>query len=310
MSVFSDAAAALGVPGWGVAVSSGIILLAKQIDGSMRQEAKVVIGEFLDHGRIPTKAPSVTNAVRATFLATFGERQFSWLCLRRTLLLSMFTVYSFCLLIWAKHGGEIRARMPGLPSLPVMIASSLIEVAVWSLVLTVWVGKTRLILRGMRDLRGIYGLFAFMVLDLLLTYSLNMLIYWGPLLAKYGRPVLCATIRSYDPGADCAMFYSPVGVALGIIGVTAAMTERILFQAGSLTPANILNYAEGVATLLTSIWTVQIVVAMAILRLLSPLAQVRRLVKWGWDIRESPVMALGWMMAVLVFLSSLVYAVV
>ena len=162
----------------------------------------------------------------------------------------------------------------------------------------------------MRNLRGIYGLFAFMLLDLLLTYSLNMLIYWGPLLAKYGQPVLCDTIRSYDRAADCAVFHSPVGVVFGMIGVTAAMTETILFQPGLLTPANILNYAKGVATLLTSIWTVLIVVAMAILRLLSPLARLRRLVRWGWNVRESPVMALGWMIAVLVFLGSFVYAIV
>jgi hypothetical protein len=64
------------------------------------------------------------------------------------------------------------------------------------------------------------------------------------------------------------------------------------------------------ATLLTTIWTVLIVVAMAILRLLSPLARVRGLVRWGWDVRENPVTALGWMIAVLVFLGSGVYAIV
>jgi NADH:ubiquinone oxidoreductase subunit H len=99
-------------------------------------------------------------------------------------------------------------------------------------------------------------------------------------------------------------------VVVGMITVTSAMTERILFHAGTLSPANILNYAEGCATLLTSIWTVLIVLAMAMLRLLSPLARVRRLVRWGWDVRATPVMALGWMMAVLVFLVALVYGIV
>jgi hypothetical protein len=310
MSLFSEAAAAVGVPGWGVAISSGIVLLAKQIDGSMRQEAKSEIGEFLDHGRIPSEAPSVTNAVRAAFLATFGERQWSWRCLWRTMLLSMFTVYSIFLLIWSKHGGEIRAWIPGLPSLPVMIAYALRDVLPFSLLLVVYVGKTRLILRGMRNLRGFYGLLAFMLLDLLLTYSLNMLLYWGPHLWTYGRADLCATTRYYHPGADCTAFDSPLGVVGGIIGVTVTMTERIWAHAGSLTPGNILNYAEGCATLLTSIWMVLIVVAMAILRLLSPLVQVRRLVRWGWDLQANPVMALGWMIAVLVFLGSFIYAII
>ena len=310
MSVFSEVAAALGVPGWGVAISSGIVLLAKQVDGSMRPEAKAVIGEFLDQGRIPTEAPSVTNAVCAAFRATFGERQWSWRCTRRTLLLSMFTVYSICLLIWSKHGGEIRGRMPGLPSLPAMIASSLIGVVLFSLTLTLYVGKTRLILRGMSNLRGFYGLFAFMLLDLLLTYSINMVFYWGPNMALFGLTNLCDTTRYYHPNADCTAFDNPAGVLAGIVGISAAMTERIWSQAGSLTPGNILNYAEGCTTLLTSIWTVLIVIAMAMLRLLSPLARVRRFVRWGWDVRENAVMALGWMMAVLVFLSSRVYAIV
>jgi len=298
----------MGVPGWGVAISSGVVVLAQQINGGMRPEAKAEIGEFLDHGRVPTEAPSVTNAVHAAFLATFGERQWSWRCTRRTLLLSMFTVYSISLLVWFKHRAEILGRMPGLPGLPTMIASSLIGVVLFSLVLTLYVGKTRLILRGMRDLRGLYALSAFMLLDLLLTYSLNMLLYWGPHLAILGRADLCATARYYHPDADCAAFHSPAGVVAGVVGITAAMTVRIWTDAGSLTPGNILNYAEGCATLLTSIWTVLIVVAMAMLRLLSPLARVRRFVRWGWDVRESPVMALGWMIAVLVFLSSVVYA--
>jgi len=310
MSVFSDAAAALGVPGWGVAVSSGVLLLAKQVNGSMRPEAKAVIGDFLDHGSLPAQAPSITHAVRAAFLATFGERQFSWRCTWRTLLLSMVTVYSFCLLVWARHGGEIRARMPDLPSLPAMIAHSLLGVAIWSLLLTIWVGKTRLILRGMGNMRGILGLFAFMLLDLVLTYSLNMLLYWGPLLARFGFPALCWTIRSYDSSADCAVFHGPAGVALGVMDVTALMTNNVLFHAGRLSPANILNYAEGVSTLLTSMWTVQIVIAMALLRLLSPLGRIRRLVRWGWDIRANPIMAIGWMIAVLVFLSALVSVVI
>jgi hypothetical protein len=310
MSVFSDAAAAVGVPGWGVAISSGIVLLAKQIEGSMRPEAKAEIGAFLDHGQIPTEAPTVTNAVRAAFLATCGERPWSWRCTWRTWLLSMFAVYAIALLIWFKHADEIRARLPGLPSLPAMIGSSLIGVALFSLLMLVFVGKTRLILRGMRNLRGLYVLSAFMLLDVSLTYALNMLFYWGPALAIFGRPNLCATVRYYYPDADCAAYDSPFGVVVGMITVTSAMTERILLHAGSLTPGNILNYAEGCATLLTSIWTVLIVLAMAMLRLLSPLARVRRLVRWGWDIRASPVMALGWMMAVLVFLVALVYGIV
>jgi hypothetical protein len=179
VSVFSEAAAAVGVPGWGVAISSGIVLLAQQINGSMRQEAKAEIGEFLDHGRIPTEAPTVTDAVRAAFLATFGEQQWSWRCAWRTLLLSMFTVYSICLLVWSKHGGQIRARMPDLLSLPAMIGLSLTSVVWSSLLMMLFVGKTRLILRGMRGFHGFYVLYAFMLLDLLLTYSLNMLFYWG-----------------------------------------------------------------------------------------------------------------------------------
>jgi hypothetical protein len=310
MSVFSDAAAAVGVPGWGVAISSAVVLLAQQINGSMRPEAKAEIGAFLDHGHLPTEAPTVTEAVRAAFLATFGERQWSGRCAWRTVLLSMFTVYSICLLVWSKHGGEIRTRIPDLPSLPVMIVSSLPWVAAFSLVMILFVGKTRLILRGMRDLQGFYVLYAFMLLDLLLTYALFMVLYWGPTLAIFGRASLCDTMRDYDPGADCAAFDNPAGIVAGILGVTAAMTERFWTQAGSLTPANILNYAEGCTTLLTSIWTVLIVVAMTILRLLLSLARVWRLVRWGWNVRDNPVMALGWMIAVLVFLGSVAYAII
>ena len=310
VSAFSDAAAAIGVPGWGVAISSGIVLLARQIDGSMRPQARAEIGAFLDHGHIPTEAPGVTGIVRAAFLATFGDRQWSWRCVKRTVLLGMFCTYSIALLIWFKHGGEIRARLPGLPSLPVMIAGSLISVFLFSTLLLLFVGKTRLILHAMRNLRGLYVLSAFMLLDLLLTYSLNMLMYWGPHLAFLGRADLCATTRYYHPLADCAAFETPVGVVAGMVGVTVAMSQRIFTQAGSLTPGNILNYAMGCTTLLTSIWTVLIVAAMAILHVLAPLGRIRRVVRWGWDVREHPVTALGWMMAVLVFLAAAIYGLV
>ena len=310
MSVFSDAAASVGVPGWGVAISSGIVLLANQLNGSMRPEAKADIGKFIEHRSFPTEAPSVTGAVTAAFMATFGDRQWSLRCLRRTFLLSMFSIYSVSLLIWFKHAAEIRARLPGLPSLPVMIASSLIGVMLFSLVMLLYVGKTRLILRGMRTLRGLYGLSVLMIIDLLLTYTLNMLLYWGPALMIFGKANLCETMQYYRPNAECSAFESSVGVLTGIVGITAGMTERIFTQAGSLSPANILNYAEGCTTMLTSIWTVLIVVAMVILRLVSPLAQAGRFIRWGWDIPGNPVMAIGWIAAVLVFLSSFVYSIV
>jgi hypothetical protein len=99
-------------------------------------------------------------------------------------------------------------------------------------------------------------------------------------------------------------------VLAGIVSITVAMTERIWSHAGSLTPNNILNYSVGLSAQLTSIWTVLIVGAMTILRLSARLAWVPRLIRRGWDLRSSPIMAMGWIIAVLVWIGALVYALI
>lgn len=311
VSVFSEASQALGVPAWAVPICLGILGVAKLFDGSMKPEAKAEIGEFLDHGDVSADTPTVINAVRTAFNATFDSRQFSWRCLYRTVLLSTFAVYAISLLIWSKHEKEIRANYPDLPPLPEMIARSVVGILIVALVLNwVSVGKTRLILSRMRDLRGVPAILALMVVDIILTYALVVALYWGPNLMLYGRGALCYTIRTYQPGTDCHFLLNPGGVVVGIVGVSASMLSRLWSQAGLLTPGNILNLGTGFAALLTSIWTVLIVAAMAILRLLSPLAQARRVLRWGWDLRASPVMALGWIVAVLVWVMALIYAIV
>jgi hypothetical protein len=311
MSVFSDASSVLGVPAWAVSACIGVLALAKLAEGSMRPEAKAEIGAFLDRGSIDVEALDVTRAVTASFTATFGERQWSWRCLSRTLLLSVFATYAIALLIWSKHGGEIRAHFPELPSVPIMIANSVIVVLLSALWLN-WlsVGKTRLILRGAHRIHSLWGLFAIMLLDVLLTYVLSTILYWGPRLLESGTVELCETARYYDAGADCSSFAHPLGVLAGIVSITIAMTERIWSQAGSLTPNNILNYSINLSAQLTSIWTVLIVGAMTILRLLVRLAWAPRLIRRGWDLRSSPIMAMGWIIAVLVWIGALAYALI
>jgi hypothetical protein len=309
MSVLSDASSALGVPVWGVSIAAGIVALAALVDHSMRPEAKAQIGDFLDHGRIAAETPTVVKVIRTAFEATFGERQFSWRCVERSVVFSVFTAYAIALLIWSKHGGEVRSRMPNLPSLPAMVVMSLPGVVIFT-GLQNWlsIGKTRLMLNWMRHTSGVAALLAFMLLDLVLSYVITMVLYWGPGLALYGRAGLCDTWQDYDAAVDCAVLRDPVGIVGGILAITHGMSQRVMTNAGAMTPANILNYAQGLTTEFTSIWTVLVVASLFLLKALAPLGAARRAVRWAFDLRSSPVLAVGWIAAVLVWLGSLAFA--
>lgn len=309
MSLLSDASSALGVPAWGVSIAAGIVGLAALVDRSMRPEAKAQIGDFLDHGRLAAETPTVVNVIRAAFVSTFGERQFSWRCIVRSLGFTVFTVYAIVLLIWSKHGGEVRTRVPDLPSLPAMMLIALPTVVIFSgLENWISIGKTRLVLNWMRHTSGWFGLLAFMLLDLVLSYVISMIVYWGPALSLFGRANLCETWRYYDAAADCTGLRSPFGVVGGMLAVTQGMTMRLLTDPGAMTPSNILNYAQGLTTEFTSIWTVLVVASLFLLKALAPLGAARRAARWAFDLRSSPVLAVGWMAAVLVWLGSLAFA--
>lgn len=310
MSALSDVSAALGVPGWAVPVSVGIYTLSGMIENRMRPEAKAQIGAFLDHGTLKADVPPLARIVASSFTATFGLRQFSWRCFSRTILLSVFTIYAICLIIWAKHGAEIRLRIPDLPSLPTMLLMSLPSVLIYSAVQNwVSVGKTRLILRRVRVSRGLSDLVLWMALDFVLSYVIAVTLYWTVHLAVLGRSDLCATADYYHLGIACSTLDNPLAVLNTIRAISGAMLARALSDAAAFTPDNILAFAMGAATLLTSIWTVLVVAALLILRALLPVNALLRGARWAFDLQATPVRAVGVVAAIIVWLGAVGYAV-
>ncbi len=311
LSLLSDASSALGVPGWAVPISAGIYGLSAMVERRMRPAAKSEIGAFLDHGTLRADLPPIAGVVRAAFLATFGARQCSWRCFSRTLTFSVFAVYAICLLIWAKHGAEIRARMPDLPSLPAMMLMAFPTVAIGS-TLRNWVsiGKTRLILRWLVGMRGLLPLLVFVVIDFVLSYVISVGLYWTFHLATGGRADLCETAHYNGVPLDCAALANPLVVVSTITAISNGMLMRALSDASAFEPTNILAFADGTVTLLTSIWSVLIIASLLLLRALLPVNALLRGARWAFDLKVNPVRSLGAVIAALVWLGALAYAVV
>jgi hypothetical protein len=294
-----------------VPISAGIYGLSAVVERRMRPAAIAQIGAFLDHGTLRADLPPIAGVVRTAFLATFGARQFSWRCVSRTLMLTVFAVYAICLLICAKHGAEIRARMPDLPSLPAMIVTALPAVAIGS-TLRNWVsiGKTRLILGLLLDRHGLLPLLVFVVIDFVLSYVLSVGLYWTFHLATGGRADLCETAHYNAVPLDCATLANPLAVVSTIVAVSNGMLVRALSDASAFEPTNILAFADGTVTLLTSIWSVLVVAALLLLRALLPVNALLRGARWAFDLKVHPVRSLGSVIAALVWLGALAYSVV
>lgn len=312
MDQFQALSQALGVPVGGTAVAAGVFFGGTWLEAQIKPEARQDIAAFLKRVHVTAGIDRASALVRYLFVLTFGSKHLSWRCFRRSILATMFFVLTIEFLILSKHGHAITANQGTAASGRALSLPLGILWFFWRSICADYVSlaKTRWLLARMARTARIGLIVAYILLDTILSYVISMAFYWTPLLLIFGSREVCDTLAHYQPTPACSSFAHPTLAVSGIFAISLDMLAIAATHVESFTGSQLAAFVIGISTLLTSVWTVMVLVAIMLLRALLSINLVARLMRWAFDIDEHPIRAIGLVIAALTWTTSVIYALV
>ena len=305
---------AFGVGTGGAVIALAIYAGSGSLEAEVRPEAKKQIADFLKSVRIRYDLSRAVLLVCHLFDITFGERQLSWKCFRRSFCSSLIFVGSIVFLVLLKHKAEISwPRDPAGQSYPVwmLLLANLLPFLLLSMLPDfVSLAKARLLLRRMSRVTTLRSVVALIAVDIVLSYVISMTFYYGIHLPINGLTELCDTYQYYEGPAACGDIANPVRFVVLVVTISADMLWVATHGGGPFSIANVIAFAIGVSTLLTSVWTVLVLVAVSILRLAIGLNYAFGAARWLFDVDAHPIRTIGKFISGIVWLGSITYGLV
>lgn len=268
MSWVNELVSELGIPLGAATIAGAIYTGCVAAEKAARPEALSEIRDVISNTSW-TKSAKPSTLVDRIFRLTFGERHFSWKCVRRSVLSTIvvnaatgFYLYHSLGYGWFEKAGE-----------------TISYISFWILICVILCGftadylslaKTRLIIR--RDWApslGAISSLSIVVVDVILCVLLSWILM--------------------------GMLYT----VIFFVSMGGISTEKPFVS--EFTAIVNVQLVLVVSTLMTSVWTALIMVALVVLKLLSPL---QRFTLWFFDVRAAPLTALGTVAAALVLLGA------
>jgi uncharacterized protein (DUF697 family) len=313
MSWVNDLASSLGIPAGAATLAVAMYGACAAAEKAARPEALAEIGRILkDTSWERSMSPSAI--VERVFRWTFGERHLSWRCAATsaTATLSFFSAYIFYAIIVIYRGGNFWHDF-------LMIASSFEAMGRSIYILALYIvgtivadyialAKTRALLRWLQKMRGQAALVSIIPLDVALSILISILgLESGILvvaLAEVGSGLISATSAGYFI-SSFGIFCSAAASFLREIAAGVLAFFEALFGIGGSNGAKAFGFFT-CSTLLTSIWTILILLSAAVIKLLSPL---QNFTAWLFNVDRHPLQAVGIVSAILVVAGSLIWTV-
>ncbi|MBI1774273.1 MAG: hypothetical protein HYR63_02900 [Proteobacteria bacterium] len=277
MSWITDLANTSGIPAGAATLAAAMFGACVAAEKAARPEALRDIGRIL-------KDPSWERSVRPSaiilrvFNWTFGERHLSWKCVFRSMAATLVLIGGL--------GLSLHLRSP-----------------------TLWVGMS------INHFDGWWGIVLLFCLGIIPDYAS---------LAK-ARFILAVVDRSQYRGAIVAGVCADIVLSIFVSAFGLFITNAILYRYVSV--ARVIDVLGGsivrlgdifsvfplrfnifelflLSTFFTSIWTILMLIATIVLKLLSP---VHRFTAWFFDVEKHPVRAVGLVAGALIVLGSLVW---
>jgi hypothetical protein len=309
----------IGVATGGATLAGAIFLASGSLEKGMRNEAKKQIAAFLQTAKVDYNVGHASELVRQLFLATFGNRHLSFLCIRRSITATIIFVSSISLLMYLKHSGDV--QWPALSSggKPIPHWVILLWLAIRAIPLVIVLGiipdylslaKSRVILRWMTRRKHVTSVVALILLDLILSYFIAMIIYYGIHLPVQGLNGVCETYRYFEDKATCGDLINPLRLVWVIVTISSDMLWEALHTTRKYGLDNIVVFALGISTVLTSVWTILVLAAVSLLRLGVGLNLALGAARWAFDLEKHAVRIIGAFVAGIVWIGSIVYGVI
>jgi hypothetical protein len=280
MNWLINLSSALGMPLSGATVAVALYLASVGAENEANKDALRHIAHIIhDSGWSNASRPGAV--IRRLFCLTFGETHLSWKCVRRSFYATLVVILSlsvqYCLatktwpqLLW--HNDDLIRQ-----TIAILIAGFVADyLALW---------KTRAIFSFLDKFKTVI---ICVILDALSSILIS---------------ILMMTIAEI-------MALSPLGLSLQDLKITFPPLRDMI---GVF--SHDLNYDDDVplfaivllSTLMTSAWTVMILLSGTLLKILEPL---RRLANWFCQVDEHPIRAIGFVAGLLVWVGSLIAALI
>ena len=170
--------------------------------------------------------------------------------------------------------------------------------------------KARLILRRMTRIATLKSVVMLIVLDVVLSYAVSMLFYYGIHLPINGLGELCLTYQYYQGAVPCGDLANPLRFVVMVVTISSDMLWIATHAAGKFPLANVIAFAFGTSTILTSVWAVLVLAAVSLLRLAIGLNFAFGAARWLFDVDQHPIKTIGKFVAGIVWLGSVTYGLV
>jgi hypothetical protein len=277
MSWVNDLASSLGIPAGAATLAAAMYAACAAAEKAARPEALQDIGRIL-------KDPSWEQSVRPSavveriFIWTFGDRYLS----RKSILVSMFATFIFVssisLFVWEFTRRSSFGAIP-LLGIPGFLAANIMFFGLVPDFISV--SKTRMLLQTLGDTKSQSNIIWAASTDLFVS-ALISLIYNTVVLSSLDGTTLTFSFRTL---IDTLRF--TFGVALPSITYPPIMGAIFC------------------STLLTSVWTILILLSTTVIKLIAP---VQRFTAWFFDVDKHPVQAIGIVAGALVMIGGGVWS--
>jgi hypothetical protein len=283
MSWVNDLAAAAGVPAGAATLAVAMYAACTAAEKAARPEALEEIGRIL-------KDPSWSSSVRPSaviqrlFVWTFGERQLSWRCLCASVAASIVFDCAFALILrdqwntifWLQATYSIGSRwffdlILRLSLLPDYFA----------------LAKSRYIMVGIGSSKNAVQVVLLVLLDVAGSITISFLFLFAFLLAGNAYNLSHWIVNDW-------------------LAIVEQISSRFIGLQETPNGFNLVQLTI-LSTVLTSIWTILILLSTTALKLLGP---VHRFTAWYFDVEKHPVQAIGIVAGALVMIGSLIWALV
>jgi hypothetical protein len=291
LSWLSDLASGLGIPAGAATLAAAMYAACAAAEKAARPEALEDIGRILKE-RSWSRIVRPTEIIERVFVWTFGERHLSLRCVKRSGLATvLFFIGSVCIM-YIHHPGEIYTYFSRIHLFPPSLGLVVRIILTGFIADYVALYKSRVLFR----FQGISGV-AVVALDIIGSIAISII--FNIILEIILDTSLFSALRAdYLSGLTYSLddlFYQWSNLPHLIFG-GPVNTGRIGFYS-FLVPS----------TLLTSIWTILLLLSASTIRLL---ASLQRFTGWFFDVDKYPVKAIGIVSAAFVMVSALIWSAI
>jgi hypothetical protein len=282
---------AFGVPAGAIGIAYGLVRGAGALEKDAREEALQDVSRLLTSDSWANIGKLGITLVPAIFDRVFGSRPFSFKFISRSIVAS---VLAWIVLLLAKHA-DFNNALNGITDPGRLI---LIAIVLTTYFAVDWgsLAKARIIINVMRNKTSIMSYVLLVLIDMFLSYLVFVSYVFIWLLVIFTAPTFVVVLGD-ESQSHLTAFLRSLAISIEMQPIYG----YFLKNGASITLVDVIVPS----TLMTSMWTLLLLVSILVAKILSPIDHLRRLTIWWFkDVETRPLTAIAKVAATLIIIGA------